>query len=96
MWRFERRSPPRSGFHEGVVVLVTLHAVADKALRARASQTEVSRLTRSNQTRPVLWFFGLAYAVSWALWSPAVMASFGWIGPWTSSWAHQSRQRSRT
>jgi hypothetical protein len=28
------------------------------------------------QTRSLLWFFGLAYAVSWALWFPAVLASF--------------------
>ena len=37
--------------------------------------------TRSIRTRPLLWFFGLAYAISWALWFPAVVASFSWIGP---------------
>jgi membrane protease YdiL (CAAX protease family) len=40
------------------------------------------------RTRSLLWFFGLAYAVSWALWFPAVLASFGWIGPVPSRYLH--------
>jgi hypothetical protein len=30
---------------------------------------------------PILWFFLLAYATSWAFWVPAVFASLGWIAP---------------
>lgn len=45
-------------------------------------------MSRSIQARPVLWFFGLAYAVSWVLWFPAVLASFGWIGPIPARYLH--------
>jgi uncharacterized protein len=38
-------------------------------------------VTRSMRNRPLLWFFGLGYAISWAFWFPAVVASFGWIDP---------------
>jgi membrane protease YdiL (CAAX protease family) len=38
-------------------------------------------VTRSMRNRPLLWFFGLGYAISWAFWFPAVVASFGWSGP---------------
>ena len=47
-----------------------------------------SRLARSMRTRSLLWFFGLAYAVSWALWFPAVLASFSVIGPLPSRYLH--------
>ena len=47
-----------------------------------------SRLARSMRTRSLLWFFGLAYAVSWALWFPAVLASFSVIGPVPSRYLH--------
>jgi len=40
------------------------------------------------RTRPLLWFFGLAYAVSWAFWFPAVVASFHWIDPIPSRYLH--------
>jgi membrane protease YdiL (CAAX protease family) len=36
----------------------------------------------------VLWFFGLAYALSWALWFPAVAARVGWIGEVSSRELH--------
>lgn len=47
-----------------------------------------SRLTRAMRTRSLLWFFGLAYAVSWALWFAAVLASFSVIGPLPSRYLH--------
>src|SRR5215203_2977070 len=44
--------------------------------------------TRSMRTRPLPWFFGLAYAVSWAFWLPAVAASFRWIDPIPDRYLH--------
>ena len=88
MWRSETRSPPRSGFREGLIVMMAMHAHASKALQTRVRHPAASCLTRSMRTRPLLWFFGLAYAVSWALWFPAVVASFGWIGPIPSRYLH--------
>jgi len=38
--------------------------------------------------RPLVWFFALAYAISWAFWLPAVLASVGWIGPVPSRHLH--------
>ncbi len=32
-------------------------------------------------SRRLLGFFALAYAISWALWAPAVLSHWGWIGP---------------
>ena len=40
------------------------------------------------RNRPLLWFFALAYAVSWTFWLPAVAASVGWIGPVPSRHLH--------
>lgn len=40
------------------------------------------------RTRPLLWFFGLAYVVSWALWFPLVVASFSGIGSIPSRYLH--------
>lgn len=37
---------------------------------------------------PLVAFFIVAYAISWALWSPAVLARFGWIGPVPSRYLH--------
>jgi hypothetical protein len=37
----------------------------------------MSAFGRSTRDRPLLLFFVLAYAVSWAFWYPAVLASFG-------------------
>jgi len=41
----------------------------------------MSAFGRSIRDRPLLSFFLLAYAVSWAFWCPAFFASFGWIDP---------------
>jgi membrane protease YdiL (CAAX protease family) len=41
----------------------------------------MSAFKRIIRDRPLLSFFLLAYAVSWAIWWPAVLASFGWIDP---------------
>ena len=43
---------------------------------------------RSIRDRPLVWFFALAYAISWAFWLPAVLASVGWIGPVPSRHLH--------
>jgi hypothetical protein len=46
------------------------------------------RASRSERVSALLPFFGLAYAVSWTLWFPAVAASVGWIDPVPSRYLH--------
>jgi CAAX protease family protein len=46
------------------------------------------RASRSESDSALLPFFGLAYAVSWTLWLPAVAASVGWIDPVPSRYLH--------
>jgi hypothetical protein len=47
-----------------------------------------SSVTHSIRDRRLLWFFALAYALSWALWLPTLVASLGWIAPVPSRHLH--------
>ncbi|MFJ9585317.1 CPBP family intramembrane glutamic endopeptidase [Streptomyces acidicola] len=54
-------------------------ATAPKAVEAR--EERAAGLRASIRRRPVIWFFALAYTLSWAAWAPFVLSQNG-LGVW--------------